>query len=68
MSIEQSAIEERADAEERPGLDEETVNRVQDGLKASGPTLLHVRTDPERIGPNGTITAIRQKALANQTA
>ena len=47
---------------------EQLLAAVQDGLKASGPTLLHVRTDPERIGPNGTITAIRQKALASQAA
>lgn len=32
------------------------------GFKANGPTLLHVRTDPEQISPGGSITSIREKS------
>ena len=41
---------------------------VLEGFAADGPTLLHVLTDPERIGPGGTITSIRNKALEAHTA
>ena len=42
---------------------ESLITALLDGFKAKGPTLLHIRTDPERIGPSGTITSIRGKAL-----
>lgn len=45
---------------------EALIPAVLEGFHAKGPTLLHIRTDPERIGPNGTITTVRQKALASR--
>jgi acetolactate synthase-1/2/3 large subunit len=41
---------------------EELMAAILVGFKANGPTLLHVRTDPEQISPGGSITSIREKA------
>ena len=43
---------------------EQLVAAVLAGFEADRPTLLHVRTDPERISPGGTISTIRQGSLA----
>jgi acetolactate synthase-1/2/3 large subunit len=43
---------------------EQLMAAVLAGFEADRPTLLHVRTDPERISPGGTISTIRQASLA----
>lgn len=47
---------------------EQLMAAVLAGFKAQRPTLLHVRTDPERISPGGSITSIRQASLRAATA
>jgi acetolactate synthase-1/2/3 large subunit len=46
---------------------EALVPAVLAGFDAQVPTLLHVPTDPEQIGPNGTISSIRNDALPKRT-
>ena len=42
---------------------EQLIEAVLAGFQAKRPTLLHVRTDPEKISPSGSITAIRQSSI-----
>jgi acetolactate synthase-1/2/3 large subunit len=42
---------------------EALVPAVLAGFEAQLPTLLHIPTDPEQIGPNGTISSLRKSAL-----
>jgi len=47
---------------------EDLIAAILVGFKADGPTLLHVRTDPEQISPSGSITSIREKAKPTTNA
>ena len=42
---------------------EQLIEAVLAGFQAKRPTLLHVRTDPEKISPSGSITSIRQSSI-----
>jgi len=45
----------------------DTIDKLQAavlrGFEAKGPTLIHVRTDPEYISPGATLSGLRQQAL-----
>jgi acetolactate synthase-1/2/3 large subunit len=45
---------------------EQLITAVLAGFEADRPTLLHVRTDPERISPGGSISTIRQASRKQQ--
>lgn len=47
---------------------EKLMEAILIGFKANRPTLLHVRTDPEQIGPGGSITAIRKSTISKTPA
>lgn len=46
---------------------EALVTAVLGAFNEQVPTLLHIPTDPEQIGPNGTISSLRSNALLKRT-